>query len=541
MHLSRRDVLKLGLLGSAALVLPLERVARTQLAQAARLPTDRLPLPFTRWFTTPPVMRPITKTLKDGRVVDFYDMVQREVSLPILGPGYPPTTIWGYNGMTPGPTIQVNKGREVVFCQSNALPDRHPTLGYEPRTSTHLHGSASLPQFDGYASDVTARGQSKYYLYPDFQEARTLWYHDHGAHQTAQNAYMGLAAQYHLFDPDERSLPLPKGGRYDVPLIIRDAIFGTDGSLIYDDNDESSLMGDVVLVNGVPWPRMLVERRKYRFRVLNASIGRSYRLALSTKGPMTVIATDGGLMPAPQKVADMRLGMAERYEIVIDFAEYKVGQRIVLRNLGLKNNVAYPSTANIMAFDVVGEATDTSNNEVPSSLFQHPAMALTDGPGVVKRRLEFRRQHGHWTVNGRTWDDVVRSRFREVFAKVPAGAVEVWELVNGSGGWFHPVHIHLIDFKILDRNGRPPFPYETGPKDTAYVGENETVRVIARFGPQRGRYMIHCHNLVHEDHDMMLQYEVGDGGFDPIEAARAESSATIPRVEDYERFPPDVP
>src|SRR5215211_749000 len=155
MHLSRRDVLKLGLLGSAALVLPLERVARTQLAQAARLPTDRLPLPFTRWFTTPPVMRPITKTLKDGRVVDFYDMVQREVSLPILGPGYPPTTIWGYNGMTPGPTIQVNKGREVVFCQSNALPDRHPTLGYEPRTSTHLHGSASLPQFDGYASDVT--------------------------------------------------------------------------------------------------------------------------------------------------------------------------------------------------------------------------------------------------------------------------------------------------------------------------------------------------------------------------------------------------
>jgi spore coat protein A len=194
-----------------------------------------------------------------------------------------------------------------------------------------------------------------------------------------------------------------------------------------------------------------------------------------------------------------------------------------------------------MAFDVVGEATDTSNNEVPSSLFQHPAMALTDGPGVVKRRLEFRRQHGHWTVNGRTWEDVVRSRFREVFAKVPAGAVEVWELVNGSGGWFHPVHIHLIDFKILDRNGRPPFPYETGPKDTAYVGENETVRVIARFGPQRGRYMIHCHNLVHEDHDMMLQYEVGDGGFDPIEAARAESSATIPRVEDYERFPPDVP
>jgi FtsP/CotA-like multicopper oxidase with cupredoxin domain len=119
-------------------------------------------------------------------------------------------------------------------------------------------------------------------------------------------------------------------------------------------------------------------------------------------------------------------------------------------------------------------------------------------------------------VNGQIWDDVVNSGFKLVLGNPGLGDVEVWELRNRSGGWFHPIHIHLVDFKILDRNGRPPFAYEVGPKDTAYVGENETVRVIARYGPQIGRYMMHCHNLVHEDHDMMLQFEVGNDGADPI-------------------------
>jgi len=107
------------------------------------------------------------------------------------------------------------------------------------------------------------------------------------------------------------------------------------------------------------------------------------------------------------------------------------------------------------------------------------------------------------------------------------GDVEIWELRNRSGGWFHPIHIHLVDFKILDRNGRPPFAYEIGPKDTAYVGGNETVRVIARYGPQVGRYMMHCHNLVHEDHDMMLQFEVGHGGPDPITADPAKPLSAL--------------
>jgi|tagenome__1003787_1003787.scaffolds.fasta_scaffold20972251_2 spore coat protein A len=539
MQLSRRDVLKLGVLGSAALVLPMERVARTKLAEAGRLSPSQLPKPFVRDFLVPPVAQPVKRTLKDGRVVDYYDFVQETGQVQVLDAPFPKTTIWGYEGITPGPTIKVPAGTEVVVRQNNALPAVHPVLRYESTTSTHLHGSASLPQFDGYASDVTATGQSKYYLYPDFQEARTLWYHDHGVHHTAENAYMGLAAQYHLKDAIEGA-KLPQG-EFDVPLTVRDAIFGTDGQLIFDSSSESSLMGDVILVNGVPWPKMKVKRRTYRFRLLNASLSRSYRLALSNNQPIAVVGTDGGLTQAPQLVRDLRVGMAERYELVIDFSKLGPGQQVILKNLGLPNNVNFPSTANIMMFEVIGDTPDTTNNTLPATLFDHPVMLLKESDAVTRRRLEFVRQNGHWTVNGQTWDDVINSGFTKVVANPALNSVEVWDLVNKSGGWFHPVHIHLVDFQILSRNGRPAFAYERGPKDVAYVGENETVRVVARFGPQVGRYMIHCHNLVHEDHDMMVQFQVGAGGFDPRLAAPAEPTATLPPVEAYDKFPPDVP
>jgi FtsP/CotA-like multicopper oxidase with cupredoxin domain len=479
---------------------------------------------------------PVTQTAD----ADIFQITEKEGFTQIV-PGVT-TPIWGYNGITPGPTVKVNAGREVVMRQTNALP-RHPTLLYDPATSTHLHGSASLPQFDGYASDVTKQGFTKYYQYPDFQQARTLWYHDHGVHQTAENAYMGLAAQYHLHDDFERSV-LPQG-EFDVPLTVKDAIFGTDGQLIFDDSSTSSLMGDVILVNGVPWPKMFVKRRTYRFRLLNASVSRSYRLALSNNQPMKVVATDGGLVPVPMSVTQLRVGMAERYELVIDFSGLQPGQQVILKNLGLPNNVNFSSTANVMMFEVVADTPDPTNSVIPARLASDPTMDLKASDAVRTRRMEFRRENGHWTVNGRIWDDVVNSGLQLVEADPKLGDVEIWELVNKSGGWFHPIHIHLVDFKILDRNGRPPFAFELGPKDVAYVGENESVRVLARFGPQRGRYMMHCHNLVHEDHDMMVQFRVGDEGtqgeFDPIAAAPAEPTDKIAKVEDYTHFHSDVP
>ncbi len=514
MELSRRDLLKLGLFSSAALMLPAERIARTQLAVNNRIPASQLPQPFTVPFATPPVLTPAFETPE----VAYYDIAQQQVKAEIL-PGYR-TTIWGYNGITPGPTIMNKQGQRAVVRQANQLPDVHPELRYNVWTSTHLHGSCSLPQYDGYASDITPPGQYKDYQYPNIQDARTLWYHDHGVHITAENAYMGLAAQYILHDPVEMALPIPHG-KYDVPLILKDAMFQQNGDLVIDDNSQSGIYGDVVLVNGRPWPLMKVEPRKYRFRVLNASVSRSYDLQLDSGEPLTVIGTDGGLMPHPQPVDHFRIGMAERYEVVIDFAKYGPGQRVVLKNLMPPNNIDYDTVGVVMAFEVEGAVTDSSNNEIPQDLNPNmKVMGLTEADAVRTRLMEFRRKNGAWTINGQTWEDVVNSDYTLTIANPGFEDVEIWELSNPHGGWFHPVHIHLVDFKVLDRNGQPPLPHERGPKDVVYVGENETVRVIMKFENQVGRYMMHCHNLVHEDHDMMQQFWVGDrtDANDPIHA-----------------------
>ena len=522
--LDRRDLLKLGVFGTAALALPAERLARTQIALSNRIAQSALPQPFTIPFKVPPVLTPDRQTQN----FDYYEIHQRQAPAEIL-PGKL-TDVWGYNGITPGPTIMNTQGRHAVVQQINDLPSIHPTLRYNVWTSTHLHGSCSKPQYDGYASDITDDASWKDYVYPNIQDARTLWYHDHAVHITAPNAYMGLAAMYILHDPHELSLPIPHGA-YDVPFVLRDAMFESNGALLFDDNGHSGVYGDVILVNGVPWPAMRVERRKYRFRILNASLSRSYGLQLDTGQPLTVIGTDGGLMPQPQAVSRVKIGMAERYEVVIDFAQYQLGQRVVMQNVSPDNNIDFDTTGVVMAFDVVAEASDTSNNEVPIDLNPtQSTMALTEAEAVRTRQFEFKRDGGQWTINGTTWDDVINSGFQMVLANPGFGDVEIWELKNSSGGWFHPVHIHLVDFKILDRNGQPPFAYEKGAKDVAYIGEGETVRVIMRFEHEQGRYMMHCHNLVHEDHDMMAQFLVGvDSAVqDPINADRAARKPARP-------------
>src|SRR3954452_8061988 len=537
MQLSRRDLLKVGLFSSAALMLPAERIARTQLAIANRMPQSELPAPFTMDWKVPPKAQ---LAGQDG-LTDYYVLRQEQRRVNILPDRQ--TTIWGYNGSTPGPTIYAQQGRNAVVRQICALPDTHPELGYNVWTSTHLHGSCSLPQYDGYASDTTTPGAFKDYHYPNIHDARTLWYHDHGVHITANNAYMGLAAQYIMHDPYEQSLPIPHD-EYDVPMILKDAMFQQNGDLLIDDNDQSGIYGDVILVNGVPWPKMKVEPRKYRFRVLNASVSRSYDLSLDTGEPLIVIGTDGGLMPEPQYCSHVKVGMAERYEIVIDFSKYRPGQQVVLRNTSPKDNIDYDTTGVVMAFEVDGIVSDTRNNEVPAQLNPNPnVMGLTRDDAVrdpenpdqpLKRNIRFERKNGHWTVNGQTWEDVVNSGYELTIANPGQNDVEIWELENPGGGWFHPVHIHLVDFKVLDRNGKPPEDYEKGPKDVVYVGESEKVRVIMRFEHQKGKYMMHCHNLVHEDHDMMVQFEVGEGGDDPIEADRCKDQGGMgPMFEEH--------
>ena len=510
MAISRRQVLLAGGFGAVAagvLSLPLRTV---EAGSVSALDPREMPRPFRTPFVQAPILRPDGSATDsaDGAPVKYFSVAEKAASAAIL-PRLK-TPILGYNGIFPGPTISVDQGTKVVLRVRNQLPAQHPLDGHLLYTSTHLHGSASLPQYDGYASDITNPGFRKDYAYPNFQPARTLWYHDHAVHYTALNVYSGLAGQYHLHDPLERAL-LPQG-EFDVALTINDAMFTQSGALGFDDSEDSGLWGDVILVNGRPWPVMKVKKRIYRFRVTNACISRSLRPTLNTGDPVTIVATDGGLMPLSQSVASWRHGPAERYEILIDFRRYTTGQRIVLRNRSNPNNVNYDFTNVIMAFDVAEDAVDTSDptwNTIPTQLASSDVMSLQPSSATRERTFRVKRENGLWTMNGETWQEIIASEFRKLSANPDLNAVEIWEFVNSSGGWFHPMHIHLIDFKILSRNGRAPFAYEKGPKDIVYVGEGESVRVLMKFGPHRGRYMIHCHNTVHEDHDMMAQYRVG--------------------------------
>ncbi|MGY1743079.1 MULTISPECIES: multicopper oxidase domain-containing protein [unclassified Blastococcus] len=585
--LNRRDMLKLSAAGTAAMAIPLHSALSA--ASASTLPASRMPVPYTQTFKAPPVLEP---TVKDDIRDDVYGFVPADYVPPAGSEHYPGepirgsqylgtdyyritetnvqaqiipgmwTKLWCYAGhkpdgslirSVPGPTIRSylqkdpvtgkKMPRRTVMQVVNELPRMHPTMGYVPWTSLHLHGSPSKPQYDGYAGDLTNPGEWKNYEYPNNCTPRTLWYHDHGVHHTAQNVYMGLAAQYHLVDEDlERSLGIPRYMRekatpghplfgkpqYEFPMILSDAIFNTEGQLLWNDDGESGVYGDVVLVNGVAWPNMPVEPRKYRFRILNGALARGFQLRLSNNMPFKVIATDGGFMQFAQTVTTLKIGMAERYEIIIDFSSLKpaAGQpntKVQLLNDGVANARDFDHTGKVMQFEVGPRVTPTTtdpaiapvgDNAWPNALAPaHPVMGLQAASRSAVRSIRLHRSNGMWKINDTTWEDVVRSNYRNIFANPARDAIEIWDVTNDSGGWFHPLHIHLVDFKILSRTisgvSQPPRPEEKGPKDVVYVGENETVRLLMRFEHEDGRYMIHCHNLSHEDHDMMFQYQVG--------------------------------
>ena len=551
MDLSRRRMLQLGGLGVVAvggLKLPLSAAVSAE--SASLLDPALLPVPYRRGFEAPPILAPSEIGQDEFGRFATYIINEQPATAQVLPSGQV-LQAFGYNGGVPGPTIQVERGTRVVAKLRNRMPEVHPVFGYRFTTSTHLHGNPSLPEYDGYASDVSLPGSSKVYQWPsEHTSARTLWYHDHAAHHTAENVYSGLFGQYHLHDAVERAL-LPTQSRFDVPLSVGDAMFAADGSLTLDDRQHSGLWGDVILVNGVPWPVLPVQRRVYRFRMLNACISRSFRPTLFPGGSVHMVATDGGMMPRSREVVAWRHASAERYEFLVDFAQYPPGTRVELRNLSNENNRDFDNTDKIMAFDVTDEPVDTSDhtwNSIPDTLVRSDVMELTPDMAARRRVLEFKKGalNGLWGINGRTWEDIIASGFREVVADPALGEVEIWTLHNTGGGWFHPVHTHLVDQQILSRDGGPPFDYERGPKDVIYVGENEAVDVIMRFGPNRGRYMIHCHNLPHEDHDMMVQFSVGLGAdevdpHDPIGADPATRDDDDDRGRSPDPFPPGVP
>jgi spore coat protein A len=515
--ISRGEFLRLGLAGGVTLAFggtacTGEGSTGTLLPSKAKLPEPfRVPLPV------PPVLEPV----RSDAGADYYEMTQKPGRVEIL-PGLQ-TEVWGYDGIFPGPTVESRSGRKIVVRQHNELP---------VPVSTHLHGGRTPPESDGYPTDLilprsssshTHHGHraqpawsfhrgSKFYVYPQEQRAATLWYHDHRMDFTAPQVWRGLAGFHIVRDGEEAALPLPEGEK-DVPLMICDRSFEEDGSFLYPSLDPSlrgkpgveddymdGVLGDTILVNGVPWPVLEVSNTKYRFRILNASNARRYELALrpSNGAPFVQIGSDGGLLDAPIRHRTIRIAQSERFDVVIDFSKYDVGDEITL-----KNRMGKGKTASVMRFRVTRKEKDYS--AVPELLSDMAEFhELTESGAGRTREFRFTRvaDSGRtmWGINGEPFDP------GRMAARPDLGTTEVWHLRAAPAA--HPIHLHLVHFKVLTRNGGKPLPSDAGWKDTVDLTSGEEARVLVRFGGYRGRYVFHCHNLEHEDMMMMANFEV---------------------------------
>ncbi len=442
--------------------------------------------PFQQALNIPPEAHPVSMDMQ-GRPI--YELTEQNATVEII-PGLQ-TDIIGYDGMTPGPTIRVNANQEVIVRHINES---------DIKTTTHLHGGHMPTGNDGHPVDLVEPGTSKDYLYTNKQLPTTLWYHDHAMDVTGRNVYSGLAGFYIIEDNYERSLRLPSGHN-EIPLVIQDRTFAEDGSLIYK-NTKSGEKGDTVLVNGTPFPYVQVSNTRYRFRILNGSNARVYKLALSNGAKFIQIGSDGGLLEAPVSRAAMVVAPAERVDVIIDFGDAAIGDQIILKNLAAKGG----PTSEIMRFDVTKRRMERSI--LPTVL--RSTERLDPAAAVITRRWEFDFVGGEkpWVINGLPYEE------NRVDAYPQVGTTEIWELANISKVG-HPIHIHDVMWQILDINGKPPGPHDAGWKDTFKIPPNGTMRVIGRFDDYVGdindiksAYMMHCHILEHEDNAMMMQFIV---------------------------------
>jgi FtsP/CotA-like multicopper oxidase with cupredoxin domain len=368
----------------------------------------------------------------------------------------------------------------------------------------------------------------------------TLWYHDHSMGFTAQNVYKGLVG-FHLFfdevdsgkenDPAPGALRLPSG-EFDIPLLFQDKRFDAKGQLLLDamGANNNGFLGDKFTVNGLIQPKLTVRRRKYRFRLLNAGPSRFYQFFLtknSVDQPFTHIGNDESLLEEPIGVTNVLLSVAERADVVIDFRQFSQGDQVFLVNrLVMQDDGRGPTGVVLPAgqgdqflrFDVGGNVADPS--QVPAKLRAKPALPtylnkpLT--PAGLKKLpnhtpFEFDNVSGVWVINGQPFDDVayrVVARQRPRNPKKGELEGEVWTIKNNGPGWSHPIHIHLEELRILLRNGMPPPPTEQSKKDVLRLGPDEEVQIFLRFRDFFGKYPIHCHNVVHEDNNMMMRFDV---------------------------------
>jgi len=494
----------------------------------------------------PPVLRPKWRT---GEYT-YYELKMKQVKQS-LHRQLPETTVWGYEGIYPGPTIEVEMGERVFVKWKNDLPAKHlfpidhTVHGAEKekpdvRTVVHLHGGRTEPASDGYpdawfTKQFKVTGpffQKKIVEYGNQQSSRALWYHDHAIGLTRLNIYAGLAGFYLIRDHHERALNLPSGS-FEIPLLIQDRSFHEDGSLSYPVGHEAgitpsiitSFFGDTIVVNGKVWPFLEVEPRKYRFRLLNGSNARFFRLTLDSKQLFFQIGTDSGFMERPVGIGEILLAPAERADVIIDFSNLE-GKSIILKNdapthFPIGDPVDPETTASVMEFRVTKMLSSIDTSVIPSFLgtvIRLPAQSASN-----QRFLQLsaeKDQYGRtlFLLDQKKWDDPITENPH-------VGSRETWNFVNTNGD-DHPIHVHLVQFQILDRRpfdvehftktkailftGEPikPDPSELGWKDTVRCPPGQVTRIIIPFFPYTGRYVWHCHMLEHEDYEMMRPYQV---------------------------------
>jgi spore coat protein A, manganese oxidase len=413
------------------------------------------------------------------------------------------------------------------------------------RTVPHLHGSRSESQSDGLPEKWFTPEQSALYRYPNSQQAATLWYHDHALGITRLNVYAGLSGFFLLRDDVERSLDLPAGD-YEIPLILQDRTLDDQGQLVYAPTMDDAVwlppgvwgpmfFGELPIVNGAVYPHLDVEPRPYRLRLLNGSNSRFLNIFFNlakhvTDIPSLVavhqIGSDGGLLPAPVKVNKLLLGPAERADVILDFSELE-GKTVTLTNDASAPypgwnvmNATWPEVYEFMQFRVVLPVTKTKSFSLPA---QMPFSRLDESKSVVTRdfvlseQLDDKGRSMGVRINGKGYDDPVTET-------IELNSIEKWRFFNTSDD-AHPMHLHLVQFQILQRQGfnaqalkngkvelignlRKPLANETGWKDTAVVVPGDVLTILARFEGYTGRYVFHCHMLEHEDNDMMRPFEV---------------------------------
>lgn len=460
---------------------------------------------------------------------------------------------WGFRdpsmtvGITPGMTFQENYGTPIFVRRINNLPPvGAANVAFAlPSFTIHLHNAHTASESDGEPQDYINPGEFWDHHYANFpagfdprEKLSTLWYHDHRLDFTATNVYAGFSGFYTLFDEmdanDETkagTFQLPSG-KYDVPLIMHDVMFDQNGQPSWDffnptpNNNElpsalyttAGMIGDRFTVNRIIQPYFVVEARKYRFRLLNGGPSRIYDIGFQigqADGTLSddaedfyVISTDGNLLPAPLVLDTVRMGPANRHDIIIDFSKYKPGDYLYLINtMEIRKDGAgwtgkqLGNPDKIMQFRVVA-SPNPDLSKIPQTLRTLPPIDLTQ---VRKERLFiFDYTNGLWTINGKLMDP------NRPDALIEEGSAEIWTFRNAGASWMHPIHSHFEEFQILEINGKPvpADSYLHSRKDVALIGPNDEIKLFMRFRDFLGKYVMHCHNVVHEDHAMMLRWDI---------------------------------